>query len=421
MNGVKRRWALALISFSLAVFFFPTFPAFAQDQPVPVPVPMPSPWATALERVPENQRDSIAQALDLAGDNSPALANVLLSAPDLWLPGAIFLIANMPIEDLTVVTESEFTDTLRLAYEARAGFPWASGVSEDDFLRYVLPMRVSQEPLENFRQYFLDKLRPRVQALQTLDEAALETNRWCGENVGFKPTQRRDQGPFETLASGYGRCEEMMIVYIDACRAVGIPARQAWTPYWGFMDNNHAWAEVKGEDGAWHYVGACEPSDKLDDAWFNQAARRANLILSVPFGLPDSDATDIYRVQDLPGARYSIIDSTASYRPASDLTITVVDLNGDPLPETKVFLSVFNFGALRPIAKGDTNELGQWAIAVGPGGYFISTGDQTRGACMPVNITDPGPLDLKLTIGLGAELPPEWFWLRYPVPEEEGQ
>ena len=152
MNGVKRRWALALISFSLAVLF-PTLPAFAQDQP--------GPWTTALERVPEAQRDSVAQALDLAGNNSPALANVLLSAPDLWLPGAIFLIANMPIEDLTVVTESEFTDTLRLAYEARAEFPWASRVSEDDFLRYVLPMRVSQEPLENFRQYFLDNLFPR--------------------------------------------------------------------------------------------------------------------------------------------------------------------------------------------------------------------------------------------------------------------
>jgi hypothetical protein len=371
----------------------------------------------ALGRVPEADRNNISDALSIAGDNSTALINAIVSCPDSWLPGAIFLVENMPMEDLAVVTEDGLIENIRMAYQVRADFPWTARLTESDFLHYVLPMRVSQEPLENWRGYFLEQLRPRIENLATLDDVALEVNRWCGERVGFKPTQRRDQGPFETLASGYGRCEEMMIVYIDACRAVGVPARQAWTPYWGFTDNNHAWAEVMGEDGKWHYVGACEPSDRLDDAWFNESVRRANLVFSVPFGLPDSGETDIYRIQEEPGARYSILNSIEFYRPSTELRISVFDLSGNPLPETSVYLYVFNFGALRPIAKGETDENGFWSMTVGPGGYFISAGDENSGVCEPLQVEGTDPIEITLTVGLGAELPPGDFWLRYPDEE----
>ncbi len=372
----------------------------------------------ALERLPEADRGPVQDALSLAGQNVDVLVNVLMSCPDSWLPGAAFLIANMPIEDLAVVTEEILIGNLNYAYEVRASFPWTARISESDFLHYVLPMRVSQEPLEDWRGYFLEQLRPRIENLTTLDEVALEVNRWCGERVGFKPTQRRDQGPFETLASGYGRCEEMMIVYIDACRAAGVPARQAWTPYWGFMDNNHAWTEVLGEDGDWHYVGACEPRDSLDDAWFNDSVRRANLVFSVPFGLPDEDTSDFYREQDELGARYAILNSISHYRPSTELVISVVNNSGSPLPETRVLLSVFNFGALRPIARGETDENGIWRMIVGPGGYFISAGNQESGACTVVQVEETGAMELDLRIGLGAELPPDSFWLRYPKEDD---
>lgn len=378
-------------------------------------------WSAALQRVPEADRASVSDALTLAGTRAPILVNVLLSVPDAWVRGAAFLIANMPMEDLAVITEDLLINNLRIAYEVRAEFSWASKISESDFFHYVLPMRVSQEPLEDWRGFFLEQLRPRVQNLKTIEEVAVEVNRWCGERVGFKPTQRRDQGPFETLRSGYGRCEEMMIVFVDACRAVGVPARQAWTPYWGFCDNNHAWAEVLCEDGRWRYAGACEPSNRLNDAWFNDSAKRANLILSIPFGLIESNSPDIYKIQDKPGARFCILNSTPYYRPCTELTVSLVDVNGEPLPGMDVYLSVFNFGALRPIANGKTDESGKWKIQVGPGGFFISAGDQTSGACMALNITETGSLEVKMKIGLGAELPKSSFWLRYPVSSEDRQ
>ena len=56
----------------------------------------------------------------------------------------------------------------------------------------------------------------------------------------------------------------MVIFFIDACRSVGIPARQAYCPYWAVGDDNHAWAEVLGSDGRWHFTGGCEPAPALD-------------------------------------------------------------------------------------------------------------------------------------------------------------
>jgi len=368
----------------------------------------PAEWEPALERIPIGDRDLVIDSLRLSGTNIDTHLNVLLSCPDSWLPGAIFLIGNMPVEDLTVVTEEFFMDNLRIAYETRARYEWAGAISESDFLHYVLPMRVSQEPLENWRPWFSEQLGPRLETVTTHEEAVAAAFEWSGSLAGFQQTQRRDQGPFETIASGFGRCEELMILYIDALRAAGIPARQTWAPYWAMMDNNHAWTEFMGSDGTW----------QNREGWIGGPTSRTNIILSVPFGLPETDSTEIYRIQDTPGARYAIINSIGSYRDATELTINVVDMNGNPMPETDVYISIFNFGALRPIAHGETDENGQWVLEIGAGGCFISAGNITSGACSAFQIPEVEEYEVTMTIGLGAELPPDSFWLRFPRPGE---
>jgi len=61
---------------------------------------------------------------------------------------------------------------------------------------------------------------------------------------------------------------------VDACRAVGIPARLAGTPLWVDKSGNHSWVEIW--DGRWHYAGAAEPTgDTLNRAWFTGKAKTA--------------------------------------------------------------------------------------------------------------------------------------------------
>ena len=53
---------------------------------------------------------------------------------------------------------------------------------------------------------------------------------------------------------------------MNACRAVGVPARIAGVAEWTDGPGNHTWVEVW--DDGWHHTGAAEPSDRLDSVWF---------------------------------------------------------------------------------------------------------------------------------------------------------
>ena len=69
------------------------------------------------------------------------------------------------------------------------------------------------------------------------------------------------------------RAPGLSILLIDACRAVGIPARMVGTPRWTDNSGNHSWVEVW--DREWSFVGACEPS-KLNEGWFIGQAAKAD-------------------------------------------------------------------------------------------------------------------------------------------------
>ena len=69
-------------------------------------------------------------------------------------------------------------------------------------------------------------------------------------------------------------CTGLSIMLVEACRAVGVPARVAGIASWPGRGGNHTWVEVW--DDGWHFVGAAEPDEKgLDHAWFVGDAAKA--------------------------------------------------------------------------------------------------------------------------------------------------
>jgi hypothetical protein len=349
----------------------------------------------------------------IMGENYPSFTEAFkqLDSMDKKKAG-VFLVAFMPLVDLAAMDTQTFVNNINYAFQARQEFPWCKEYDDEFFYHYVLPHRVSQEPIEDFRPFFYNELKDRLKGLKTLDQAAVAVNKYCDERVEFKTTQWRDQGPFETLKSGYGRCEEMMIFYIDAARSMGIPARQAWTPYWAHCDNNHAWTEVYAF-GRWNFLGACEYADKLDEAWFKNPAKQAAMVMSVPFGLPDRDKTseEIYKYVFEEPDRYAIINSTSFYTKPGKLVATLVDENDQPVADAKVYVYVFNFGALRPIAMVKTSEMGIARITLGEGRYFVSGGIERAGAGKLVNIKKQQDNNVTLKIGDGDGLK-EFNWVR---------
>jgi hypothetical protein len=375
--------------------------------------------------IPQIADESLEQALALGGANRAQLEQALFSCQQkpFTMEAMRFLIANLPAADLGVVQAQELVQHVELAMQARAEFAFCKDYDDAAWAHYVLPPRVSQEPLSAWRPYFYEQLRNVVADCTTREEVAVKINAWCGERVKYKPTQSRDQGPLVTLKSGYGRCEEMMIFFICASRSVGLPVRQAYCPYWSINDDNHAWSEVLGSDGRWHYLGACEPSPKLDDAWFNAAVKNAPLIVSTCFGLPETAAAhtgqpqltsggeEVLVLQNMPGARYCQLNSTGNYRRIERLALEARTLNEG----ARLGVYVFNYGALRLIIRVPFID-GKINLALGAGTYVLSTSSH-EGPHAVLYTVDPS-VD---SLSLWEELPPLPAEMMLAFPADPGE
>ena len=189
---------------------------------------------------------------------------------------AKFLTEHMPAKDKESLTAEFLATNLDLAFEARAEFPWGKSVPEEIFLNDVLPYAVFDETREPWRADFLAKARPLVKDAKTASEAAQALNREFFKivNVHYNTGRKLpNQSPSESAKLGMATCTGLSIILVDACRAVGIPARAVGTPMWANDRGNHTWVEVW--DGGWHFTGADEyDKNGLNRGWFvNDAAK----------------------------------------------------------------------------------------------------------------------------------------------------
>ena len=351
----------------------------------------------------------LESALALAGSNAGQLRLALSRVPVEQRRAAEFLVANMPATDLAQMPAPVLEQNVSLAFKARRLLPWGARAPEDLFLHYVLPHRVTQEPLSSWRSLFFDSLYPIVRNCTTMTQAAIQVNIWTGRKATYKPNAPRDQGPLQTLLSGWGRCEELVILYVDACRAVGIPAREAYTPFWTAGDGNHAWPEV-WIDGEWYPAHAFEAIDSHHFRFRKDTVRTA-YVFAVSYGIPE-DETNLYRSE--PGC--AIINVTPDYTPSGLLRVSV-ERSGKAAAGVPVCVSVFNNGALRPVARDTTAADGSWSIPTGVGEVIVTAGsrDDWCGSIARITARDTTTTDLDLD--RPQRLPAD-FWLWYPLPRQ---
>ena len=190
---------------------------------------------------------------------------------------ARFLVEHMPDPDREQLSSEFLIENLELAFRARAEFPWAKGVPEDLFLNDVLPYAVFDESRDPWRPALLELGREIVAQASTASEAVQALNRELFNrikvhyNTGRK---RPNQSPKESIELGMATCTGLSIILVDACRAVGIPARAVGTPLWSNGRGNHTWVEIWDND--WHFTGADEDDAAgLNRGWFVGDAAQA--------------------------------------------------------------------------------------------------------------------------------------------------
>lgn len=253
----------------------------------------------------------------------------------------------------------------RLTLEAVNAAPWREALTSDLVRAYILPPRVTEEPLEAWRAPLRASLLPLLEgvapappvlpatpvALATTpatnpDAAALlasGTKASGGDVDARKPdaasltplqaaqairtwmTSRAvpgashpwDLGPLGLLATGSGRCEELGILFICAARALGLPARICYTPAWRDTDGNHLWVEVWDGD-KWQPFSIEQSSAPAGTGWFLPHVDATALVLAKGFGPAPASETDEILRSDRTGF---LINRTAAYTTTGSLRL----------------------------------------------------------------------------------------------------
>ena len=274
-----------------------------------------------------------------------------------------FLYSYMPLPDMTDYSVDFYKMNVDYALRTRKEMAWGSKVPDREFYHFVLPVRINNENLDESRRVFFEELKERVKGMSMRD-AALEVNHWCHEKVTYRPSDSRTSSPLASVKTAFGRCGEESTFGVAAMRAVGIPARQVYTPRWAHTDDNHAWVEV-WIDGEWQFLGACEPEPVLNLGWFNAPASRGMMMHTKVFGRYEGPE-DVMSKNNC----FTEINVTENYAPTAKAVIRVVDEKGAPV-SARVDFKVYNYAELYTVCRKQSDSNGYTYVSSGLGDLVV--------------------------------------------------
>ena len=333
-----------------------------------------------------------------------------------------FLYAYMPLADVTDYPTSFFADNVRMSFKARKEMPWGKNVPELLFRHFVVPIRVNNEALDNARSVFYNELKDRIKGMSMMD-AILEVNHWCHEKVTYQPSDARTSAPLATLKTATGRCGEESTFAVAALRAVGIPARQVYTPRWAHTDDNHAWVEAWA-DGKWYFLGACEPEPVLNLGWFNAPASRAMLMHTRAFGDYNGPEEVMLRTSN-----FTEINLTSNYAPVAPIDFYVKDSEGKPVENARVEFKIYNYAEFFTAVTKYTDANGHTSLSAGIGDLVVWASKDGKYTYQKVSFGKDKETILTLPEGaptssvgaLETSAPPKCTYLDIVPPKEDPQ
>ncbi len=277
-----------------------------------------------------------------------------------------FLRAHLPQSDIDSYSPSLFFQFLDHALALRESAPWCAALDEEIFFHYVLFPRVNDEDITFHREIFRTALWDRIVSLPTVEEKALEVNRWCCEIATYEMQDDRTASPLTVYRNGSGRCGEESAFAVSALRSVGIAARQVYSPRWAHCDDNHAWVEVLCGD-EWKFFGACEPEPVLNRGWFNTPASRALLVHSRLFGEGDHP---LHGEEICREGNVRWYNQTARYARTRRCRFRV-ETDGSPVADAVIDIQVLNEASFHTIATLTADQNGEAEIELGLGDFHV--------------------------------------------------
>lgn len=157
------------------------------------------------------------------------------------------------LQDIRHITADFLIKNIDLAFLVWRKYPWNRSLPFEDFCEYILPYRIGDEPLDNWRELFYEKYSPILDAYKGNDvvEACNLLIRELQKDSLYYNTDFSipHMGGEFLFYNRLGSCREGCDIGIYAMRACGIPAATDRYVYSPTYKGGHSWNVVRDTTG----------------------------------------------------------------------------------------------------------------------------------------------------------------------------
>lgn len=161
------------------------------------------------------------------------------------------------VYDSKVIKADYLIENIDLSFEVWKKYPWNKSLSFDDFCELILPYRIADEPLSDWRKTYYDHYKlildslyggtDVVQACNSINKILREE--WFYYIIDFKLPHLSADYLFKTRV---GYCRDACDIATYAMRSVGIPTTTDYYIYSPDMRTWHCWDVVRDTTGVFY-------------------------------------------------------------------------------------------------------------------------------------------------------------------------
>lgn len=260
------------------------------------------------------------------------------------------------IYDLDVVTSEFLIHNIDLSFRIWDDNPWKEKFTFQDFCEYLLPYRIGDEPLEEWKHIYYDRYRPILDSLyqgRDIVEAGTAITGYLKQE-GFRRISQNKiihphLGALFLLDYRRGDCDVACDVTMYTLRALGMPCAMDQYVTSPFHRGNHFWnalLDTTGNSVPFLYINAPIDRENFDN-------RKKGKVYRNCFSIQPEKIKGIYSEKNLPTLfRHSYLKDVSEEYFKNSLTVSLLE----GIKNRYVYLGVFSLSGWIPIDAGENKN-----------------------------------------------------------------
>lgn len=254
-------------------------------------------------------------------------------------------------KDIDTITAQFLVNNIENAFKVWK-LPIAAKIKFDDFCEYLLPYRISVEPLQDWRKTYQQKFKwfydsvKNNQVVNVVSFLMKDINRWftCTWNMEKRTEPLPRLGANQVLLRKKGLCEDAADLAVWALRSQGICASTDLIPYWATSSGGHTLNYIQTENNEKKHFDIL--FKELDEF---KLIREPGKVFRQTFSKQKNALASLTDTNSIPKCilrQKNIIDVTTEYWKTTNVVVDLFD-NKDNPPKI-VFAYTLNYSQWKP-------------------------------------------------------------------------